>query len=260
MKSRNCQMILNYQITSHDDSALVPIVFIHGLFGSLSNLGMLARHFSSQRTVIQLDLRNHGLSGHSDEHDYHLMSKDVLETLNSLNITKFVVVGHSMGGKVAMKLADIACDRVEQLVVLDITPIPYHENHHAEIFEALFAVERANLSSRLEATKIMREYLNEEMVIQFLLKSFNKGKWLFNVQALFNHYQDILFWEDLAPLDTPALFLRGGNSFYISKPEHFAVINEQFSQAKIECIENTGHWLHGEKPDEVIKYIQAFLN
>ena len=260
MKSRNSQMILNYQITSHDNSTLVPMVFIHGLFGSLSNLGMLARHFSSQRTVIQLDLRNHGLSGHSDEHNYHLMSKDVLETLDSLNITKFVVVGHSMGGKVAMKLSDIARNRVEQLVVLDITPIPYHENHHAEIFEALFAVERANLSSRLDATKLMREYLNEEMVIQFLLKSFNKGKWLFNVQALFNHYQDILFWEDLAPIDTPALFLRGGNSFYISKPEHFAAIDRQFTHSKVELIENAGHWLHAENPAQVLEHIQAFLD
>ncbi|MFV5490168.1 alpha/beta fold hydrolase [Acinetobacter sp. ASP199] len=253
-------MILNYQITTHDDSKLVPMVFIHGLFGSLSNLGMLARHFASQRTIIQLDLRNHGLSGHSDEHDYYLMSEDVLETLDSLNITKCVVVGHSIGGKVAMKLTDIARDRVEQLVVLDITPFQYHENHHAEIFTALFAVERANPSSRLEATKIMREYLNEEMVIQFLLKSFNKGQWLFNVESLYNHYPDILLWEDLAPVNTPALFLRGGNSFYISKPEHFAAIERQFIHAKVELIEDAGHWLHGEKPAQVLEHIQAFLD
>lgn len=253
-------MILNYQITTHDDPILVPIVFIHGLFGSLSNLGMLARHFASQRTVIQLDLRNHGLSGHTDQHDYHLMSEDVLETLDSLNITKFVVVGHSMGGKVAMKLADIARDRVEQLVVLDITPIQYHENHHAKIFEALFAVARANVSSRLDATKIMREYLQEEMVIQFLLKSFNKGQWLFNVQTLYKHYQDILYWEDLTPVDIPALFLRGGNSFYISKPEQFAAIERQFTHAHVELIEGAGHWLHGEKPAQVLEHMQAFLD
>ncbi|ATO20576.1 alpha/beta hydrolase [Acinetobacter sp. LoGeW2-3] len=253
-------MILNYQITTHDDSKLIPMVFIHGLFGSLSNLGMLARNFANQRTIIQIDLRNHGLSGHSDEHNYNLMSKDVLETLDSLNITKFIVIGHSMGGKVAMNLADIARDQVEQLVVLDMTPIQYHENHHAEIFEALFAVEHANVNSRLEATKIMREYLNEEMVIQFLLKSFNKGKWLFNVQALYNHYQDILVWEDLAPVNTPALFLRGGNSFYISKPEHFAAIERQFPNAKIELIEGAGHWLHGEKPAQVLEHMQAFLD
>ncbi|WP_180085418.1 alpha/beta fold hydrolase [Acinetobacter sp. YH12103] len=253
-------MILNYQLHHHETSTVSPMIFIHGLFGSLSNLGVLARHFSEQRTVIQIDVRNHGLSGHSSDINYQLMAEDVLETLSSLNVHKFVVVGHSMGGKIAMKLADLAREQTEKLIVLDITAIQYHESHHAEIFKALFAVQQANVASRLEAAKIMRKYLHEEMVIQFLLKSFNKGQWLFNVQALFDHYPDIMAWEKVEKINRPALFLRGGDSFYISKPEHFAAINEQFSQAKIEVIENTGHWLHGEKPDEVIKYMQAFLN
>ena len=253
-------MILNYQLHHHETSTVSPMIFIHGLFGSLSNLGVLARHFSEQRTVIQIDVRNHGLSGHSSDINYQLMAEDVLETLSSLNVHKFVVVGHSMGGKIAMKLADLAREQTEKLIVLDITPIQYHESHHAEIFKALFAVQQANVASRLEAAKIMRKYLHEEMVIQFLLKSFNKGQWLFNVQALFDHYPDIMAWEKVEKINRPALFLRGGDSFYISKPEYFAAINEQFSQAKIEVIENTGHWLHGEKPDEVIKHIQAFLN
>ena len=253
-------MILNYQLHHHETSTVSPMIFIHGLFGSLSNLGVLARHFSEQRTVIQIDVRNHGLSGHSSDINYQLMAEDVLETLSSLNVHKFVVVGHSMGGKIAMKLADLAREQTEKLIVLDITPIQYHESHHAEIFKALFAVQQENVASRLEAAKIMRKYLHEEMVIQFLLKSFNKGQWLFNVQALFDHYPDIMAWEKVEKINRPALFLRGGDSFYISKPEHFAAINEQFSQAKIEVIENTGHWLHGEKPDEVIKYMQAFVN
>ncbi|MDM1343400.1 alpha/beta fold hydrolase [Acinetobacter pseudolwoffii] len=253
-------MILNYQLHHHETSTVSPMIFIHGLFGSLSNLGVLARHFSEQRTVIQIDVRNHGLSGHSSDINYQLMAEDVLETLSSLNVHKFVVVGHSMGGKIAMKLADLAREQTEKLVVLDITPIQYHENHHAEIFQALFAVQQANVASRLEAAKIMHKYIHEEMVIQFLLKSFNKGQWLFNVQSLFDHYPDIMAWEKVEKINRPALFLRGGDSFYISKPEHFAAINEQFSQAKIEVIENTGHWLHGEKPDEVIKHMQAFVN
>jgi len=236
------------------------MIFIHGLFGSLSNLGILARYFSEQRTVLQIDVRNHGLSGHSSDLNYQFMAEDVLETLSSLNIQKFIVIGHSMGGKIAMKLADLARVQTEKLVVLDITPIQYHESHHTEIFKALFAVQQANVASRLEAAKIMREYIHEEMVIQFLLKSFNKGQWLFNVQALFDHYPDVMDWEKVEKINLPALFLRGGNSFYISKPEHFTAIDEQFCQAKIEVIENTGHWLHGEKPDEVIQHIKTFLN
>ena len=96
------------------------MVFIHGLFGSLSNLGMLARHFLEQTTTVQIDVRNHGLSSHSDEVNYQIMAEDILETLASLNIKKFIAVGHSMGGKIAMKLADLASDLIEKLVVLDI--------------------------------------------------------------------------------------------------------------------------------------------
>ena len=127
-------MILNYQLHHHETSTVSPMIFIHGLFGSLSNLGVLARHFSEQRTVIQIDVRNHGLSGHSSDINYQLMAEDVLETLSSLNVHKFVVVGHSMGGKIAMKLADLAREQTEKLIVLDITPIQYHESHHTEIF------------------------------------------------------------------------------------------------------------------------------
>lgn len=252
-------MILNHQIQIHETSNLTPIVFIHGLFGSLSNLGMLARNFPEQRTVIQLDVRNHGLSGHSAEMNYQVMAADILETLTRLNIQKFIVVGHSMGGKIAMKLADLAQDQVRKVVVLDITPIQYHENHHTEIFKALFAVQQAQVFSRNEAAKIMHDYIQEEMVIQFLLKSFNKGQWLFNMQALFDHYAKIIAWEKIQTNKIPALFLKGGHSPYIARPEHFEAIQEHFSHAKIEVIEQAGHWLHAEKTADVLQHIQSFI-
>ena len=249
-------MKLNYSIQGEG----LPVILMHGMFGSLSNLGVVGRALTDLYKVISVDLRNHGESPHSLVMDYSSMAEDIIELMDDQCLQEADLLGHSMGGKIAMKLADLARVQTERLVVLDITPIQYHENHHTEIFKALFAVQQANVTSRLEAAKIMREYIHEEMVIQFLLKSFNKGQWLFNVQALFDHYPDIMAWEKVEKVNQPALFLRGGNSFYISKPEHFAAINEQFSQAKIECIENTGHWLHGEKPDEVIKHMQTFLN
>lgn len=253
-------MLLNYQIQTHESADLTPMVFIHGLFGSLSNLGMLARHFSKQRTVIQLDVRNHGLSDHSSEMNYAFMATDILETLSGLKIKKCIIVGHSMGGKIAMKLADLAPDQVEKMIVLDITPIQYHENHHAEIFKALFKVQQLQPNSRNEAAQMMRDYIQEEMVIQFLLKSFNKGQWLFNVQALFDSYEEIIAWEKIEKNEIPVLFLRGTNSSYISRPEHFDAIHEQFGQAKIEVIENAGHWLHGEKTADVLTHMQSFID
>lgn len=254
-------MLLNYQYdqaqsTSENQQTLV---LIHGLFGSLSNLGIIARAFQEKFNILQLDVRNHGHSEHSVEMNYTLMASDVLETLDHLKIETFVVVGHSMGGKIAMKLADLAQDRMLKMVVLDMTPYAYQENHHDQIFKALFAVENAQLESRKEATELMRQYLKEEMVIQFLLKSFNKGKWIFNVHALFNHYADILDWQNQSVNTVPALFIKGGNSPYISKPEHFDAIESQFSHSQVEIIQQVGHWLHAEKPAEVNQLISTFI-
>ncbi|ANF81761.1 acyl-CoA esterase [Acinetobacter sp. NCu2D-2] len=252
-------MLLHYDYQAHPTSIEPTIVLIHGLFGSLTNLGILGRHFAQTHSVIQLDVRNHGQSGHSESLNYEAMASDVLETLQSLNIEKFIVIGHSMGGKIAMKLADLARDAVQKLIVLDMAPVQYLQRHHDNIFKALKAVAEQKPNSRTEATVIMREFIQEDMVIQFLMKSFNKGEWRFNVDALYEHYDDILNWEEILPVDTPALFLRGGLSHYVSKPEYFEAIQRQFKQSKIEVIEGTGHWLHAEKPQDVIRHIEEFL-
>ena len=213
-------MILNYEYHQKLEGETHPLVFIHGLFGSLSNLGMLARAFQNSHSVIQLDLRNHGKSPQSTEMDYREMANDVLETLDVIGIDKFSVIGHSMGGKVGMQLALIS-ERVEQLVVLDIAPFAYQERHHDEIFKALIAVQNAQIQSRQQAVEIMREYIHSDMVIQFLLKSFSKGQWLFNVDALYKQYDQIIGWENIGNTwQQPVLFIKGGESPYISNTEH----------------------------------------
>lgn len=252
-------MILNYEIHQNNQSSQIPLVFIHGLFGSLSNLGMLARAFQQTNNVVQIDLRNHGHSAHDEEMNYFVMANDVLETLDYLNIQKFSVVGHSMGGKVAMQIA-LSTDRVEQLAVLDIAPFAYKERHHDEIFQALFAVEQANIETRQQAIEIMRKYISVEMVIQFLLKSFSKGKWLFNIHALYNHYQDITGWPNSETAwQNEALFLKGSLSPYISKPEHMEALAKQFPHAEVIEVEGAGHWLHAEKTQQVLDQLQKYI-
>ncbi len=254
-------MILNHQIHLNEAATVEnPLVFIHGLFGSLSNLGMLARAYYESHSVIQIDVRNHGHSAHTAEMNYAAMAADILETLDALNIHKFSAIGHSMGGKISMQLANQAGQRLEQLVILDMAPFAYQESHHEQIFKALFAVENAQIESRQQATQIMREYLHEEMVIQFLMKSFNKGQWLFNVDALFNHYSEILDWKVIPPWPKEALFIRGGKSAYISKDEHFSAIKQQFPNANIQCIEDAGHWLHAEKTQQVLDEMNQYLH
>lgn len=257
-------MLLNYQFDCIESTVETQtLVLIHGLFGSLSNLGIITRAFQGKFNILQIDVRNHGHSGHSDEMNYDVMANDVLETIDHLNIQNFIVIGHSMGGKIAMKLADLmqhtASNRLQKLIVLDMTPFAYQENHHDQIFKALFAVEEAQVESRKEATEIMRQFLNEEMVIQFLLKSWNKGQWLFNVKSLYNHYADILSWNVQSENAVPTLFIKGGNSPYLSKPEHFEAVKIQFSNVQIETVEGVGHWLHAEKPAEVNGLIKDFI-
>ncbi|OTG80296.1 alpha/beta fold hydrolase [Acinetobacter sp. ANC 4648] len=253
-------MLLNYEYHKATEfNTNIPVVLIHGLFGSLSNLGMIARPLIQRSNVLQIDVRNHGHSAHSAEMDYVSMAEDILETLEYLDIKNFNVIGHSMGAKIAMKLTETAAEHLNQLVLLDMAPFAYQENHHDQVFKALFAVQNAQVESRKEATDIMRSLLNEEMVIQFLLKSFSKGQWLFNVDALYQHYQDIIGWQEVSIWHQPTLFIRGGNSPYMSQDIHLQAIERQFTQAQIETVENAGHWLHAEKTDEVNMIISRFL-
>lgn len=253
-------MILHYELQKNQTSEKTPIVFIHGLFGSLSNLGMLAREFTDTHTVIQVDVRNHGKSAHTSAMNYALMAQDIIETIDEIGLPQVSLVGHSMGGKIAMRTADLISDRIEHLAVLDVAPVAYQNNHHDQIFKALFAVEQADIQTRQQAIEIMKQYLSEEMVIQFLLKSFSKGQWLFNVKALHEHYADILTWDTQAAWQKPALFLRGTASPYIGKPEYLDAIHQQFPHAKIIDIDGAGHWLHAEKTAAVLEQLQYYFN
>lgn len=235
------------------------LVLIHGLFGSLSNLGMLARVLQQHYQVIQIDLRNHGKSPHEDAVSYAVMAQDVVDTLNGLGIEEFSVIGHSMGAKVAMKLSELVPHRLQKMIVLDMAPYSYSDNHHDQIFKALFAVRDAQVATRKEATEIMKKYIPEEGIIQFLLKSWQKGHWLFNLEALNASYSKITAWDGIVPWPNPVLFIRGENSEYISQPEHREAIEQQFIDFVLATIADSGHWLHAEKTNEVLTTIQDFL-
>lgn len=238
------------------------LVLIHGLFGTLDNLGLLARDLISDYRIIQIDLRNHGQSFHSTEMNYEAMAADVLQLLDQLQIPQASFIGHSMGGKVAMKIAQRAPTRVEQLVVLDMSPVDYQTRRHDQVFSALHAVTQARPSRRTQAAELMRHYLKEEGVIQFLLKSFapsEESRWRFAVRELEDNYPQIVGWNEGAPFDKPVLFIKGEHSPYIQDKFRPAILR-QFPQAKAHVIQGTGHWLHAEKPDAVLRAIRRFLN
>lgn len=251
----NLNVRLQSEQSATDD---LPLVLIHGLFGSLDNLGILARDLKQNRRLIQIDVRNHGLSPRSNEMSYALMAQDVLETLDGLGTERFGVIGHSMGGKIAMMLTALAPDRVAGMVVIDMAPVAYPTRHHDDIFAALQAVIHAGITSRSQAAALMRQTLPEEGVIQFLLKSFHEGEWRFNVPVLYQCYDQIIGWQPVPAWPHPALFIRGERSPYLADEYRDALL-AQFPQARAHVVAGAGHWVHAEKPDAVLRAIRRFF-
>ncbi|MGR5207652.1 alpha/beta fold hydrolase [Vibrio sp. PNB23_22_7] len=251
--------LLNYKQEGQGQT----VVLIHGLFGSFSNLGLLARDLAQDHSVISIDLRNHGLSFHSDIHDYPSMAQDVVTLLRHLNVDPALVIGHSMGGKVAIKVADIAPELVKQLIILDIAPVAYDTNRHDNVFNGLQAVLKEQPTNRQQAMDILAQHIEIDGVRQFLSKSLYKHgeamEWRFNVASLFDNYADIIGWQEIPSTDIPTLFVKGGDSDYLL-PEYQTAVKRQFKQAKAHIIANTGHWLHAEKPAEVMRVIRKYIS
>ncbi|MBE2898431.1 alpha/beta fold hydrolase [Pasteurellaceae bacterium 20609_3] len=259
--SQNTQF-LHYQWQNDEKTATdAPVmVVLHGLFGDLNNLGVIARAFADDYRVLKVDLRNHGHSFHSDEMNYAIMARDVIALLDHLDIQEVILVGHSMGGKTAMAAADLLAERVKRLVVLDIAPVAYGHHGHDDVFTALFAVQKAMPASRQEAKPILQQHIVAEGVQQFMLKSFDASspqRFLFNLTALYANYDNIMGWHSVQ-VSVPTLFIRGGRSNYVTD-SYLAAIEAQFSHAQLVTIDNTAHWLHAEKPSAVIEAMRAFL-
>ena len=239
------------------------VILIHGLFGSLENLNVIAKPLSEFYTVTNVDLRNHGKSPHSDTMTYAAMAQDIIELLTHLNIDKAHIIGHSMGGKVAMELALTHPEHVNKLIVLDIAPVSYPARH-TKIIQALKAVAKESITDRKHADAIMQPFIDELGVRQFLLKSLAKNDegnfaWRFNLLSLDKNYSiitDNVNENNSCLCDT--LFIKGNDSDYILA-EHRAAINARFSNASAKIIHGAGHWLHAQKPLAVNKAINDFL-
>lgn len=255
-------MKLNYQITEFPDPLAEPIVLLHGLFGKQDNLGLLKQALLLQRPVITVDLRNHGLSEWHAEMNYQVMSDDILNLLSELALPKAHLLGHSMGGKVAMAVALQAPDRIASLCVADIAPVTYTESRHTNVFKALNAVANAQIASRKEAEQLMSDYLTETSVRQFLLKSFSNEQpthWQFNLHILQQHYADIMGWPFATQhYSGPVLFIKGSASDYL-QTEHKPAIRQHFPNASAKIIPGCGHWLHAEKPLLFNGIVERFL-
>lgn len=251
-------MKLHYQISGDGP----PLIILHGLFGTLENWGSQVSALSQCFTVVSIDLRNHGRSPHSDAMDYPLMAADVIELMNQLAYPSAAIIGHSMGGKVAMQIALNYPQRVARLVVVDIAPVTYSA-HHEDIFNGLFNIELASLSSRTAADSQLRPYAADPGIRAFLLKNLYRKQdksfgWRFNLPILRHAYKNLSLAPTGSPFAGDTLFIKGKNSEYIL-PRHQVAITALFSKATFKMIEGAGHWPHAEKPkifsSIIIKYL-----
>lgn len=238
-------------------------MLIHGLFGSLENLGALARILAQDFTVYSIDLPNHGRSPHVDNADLGLMSELVLAWMSQQGLSAVGMVGHSLGGKVSMEIALLQPAMIERLVVMDIAPSEYSP-HHNDVFKALLTVDIDAIKSRSEADEVMQPFVPEVAVRSFLLKNILRKAdggfaWKMNLTGLFESYENLIRANVSGPVFAgETLFLKGGASDYIGEKNRQDIVS-RFPSSHLKIVANTGHWLHAEKPQVVAKLIANFL-
>ncbi|MCR8922736.1 alpha/beta fold hydrolase [Dasania sp. GY-MA-18] len=240
------------QVEATEAANAETVLLLHGLFGMGVNLGAVAKALAAHYQVHSLDLRNHGQSPHSECMGYELMAADVLAYMDVQGIAQAHVLGHSMGGKVAMQLALSQPQRVSKLIVADISPVAYEANH-TDVFAGLNAVDFDTINNRRDAEAVLAQHVQEPAVRQFLLRNMYRDEnkrfaWRMNVAALEANYDAIKAGlEQEAVFEGEVLFIKGEQSDYIL-PEHRERILQLFPKASVKVIQNTGHWLHAEKP------------
>jgi esterase len=241
-----------------------PLLVLHGLFGSLDNWQTIGKKLAENHTVYLVDLRNHGKSPHSDTFSYEEMAADIAELIKDERLIKVSIIGHSMGGKTAMTFAVEFPHLLDKLIIVDIAPKKY-KPHHDEIINALYSLDLKTISSRREADEIMSNSISNDGTRLFLLKNLNREKkggysWKMNLDMLTNNIDSVIDLTDIPfPISLPTLFVRGGNSGYILDSD-FERIETLFPNSEIETIENAGHWVHAEKPLELLELITEFID
>jgi pimeloyl-ACP methyl ester carboxylesterase len=248
-----------------------PLIILHGLYGSSDNWVTIARKISDYFTVYLPDQRNHGQSPHSSEHNYNQLNHDLLEFVEDHKIDKFILAGHSMGGKVAINFALNWPERINSLIVLDISPFRSIDNdnlfynEHKVILETVLSIKLADLRSRSEVEARLAEKIDSDKIRGFLLKNLQRTesgsfKWKLNAKSLLDNLDNIMDGvlrpgPDTTPITGfPVTFIKGEESDYLQLSE-LKEIQKIFPAAEMIIVKNAGHWIHTERPDIIEKIL-----
>jgi len=266
-------MQLSYKIFGEGQ----PVLILHGLYGSSDNWVTIGRALSANFKVFIPDLRNHGKSEHSNIHTYEALVEDVVEFIIQHNISKPIIIGHSMGGKTAMLLALTHPELIKKLVVVDIAPKAYtsldklqpHVIQHLNIINAFASTSLDGKTKREEVEAEFAGYVKDDRTRQFLLKNLVRNNhgfaWAIHVEALKKNLPEIMDGPDFTKLkfdkeaiNFPVLFIRGEKSEYILE-EDILMIKKYFPTAELVTVFDAGHWVHAEQPELFLKSLNYFL-
>ncbi|MGS0693398.1 alpha/beta fold hydrolase [Shewanella sp. 0m-4] len=238
------------------------VILIHGLFGDLDNLKALGKELEANFTVVRIDVLNHGSSPQVANMSYQSLADSMVNLIDELNCKDAILIGHSMGGKIAMATALSYPERVSQLVVADIAPVAY-QSRHDKVFTALASMPLSEIKDRRQALAHMQSCDIDEGTAQFLLKSLARTEqgfiWKMNLDGLKASYADIIDWPTFnLSYQGPCLFIRGGDSDYVTAKHRQAILS-QFPTVKAKTIEGTGHWLHAQKASIFNRIVKDFI-
>jgi len=240
-----------------------PLIILHGLFGSSVNWRRIAQELSTERQIFLVDLPNHGKSGWIEDMSYPSMAKAVFQWMRSEGIENPSMIGHSMGGKVAMTLALSQVDALSAIAVIDIAPVNYSHSH-TDVVDAMMRIPLDEVRSRKEASEFLQRDIPDNALRQFLLQNLiveSEGiRWRINLPVIRRQMNVLTGFPPVVGVYTgPALFLYGRNSDYV-RQDGIGCAKRYFPSAVFTGITNAGHWLHAEEPEQTVDAIRQFLS
>ena len=248
-----------------------PLIIIHGLLGSSDNWMTISKSFAEHFSVFMIDLRNHGRSPHSEEFSVDAMMDDLLEFMKDQQLESAVVLGHSLGGWIAMNFAVRFPEKVDKLIVVDFAPRKY-QNNLIGFLKWLLNWDISRIKSLREADQQLEEIFKEPAVRGFIMKSLKSRRsagaekkngsfeWKPNLEAIYNNLDQVSGYLDEGQMfEKPTLFIRGEKSDYI-QPQDESLIKKHFPKTEIKTIPEAEHWVHADKPEESLEVARDFLS